>query len=108
MVTNGFGGSYNDSSTLGMAENAATDGFVALSSSGLGFGGSGCQIELDSPTWDGKAASELISWLGTLPAVASDGPDDPRIGMVGGSYGGGIQFSTASDSAHDVGHPRIG
>jgi predicted acyl esterase len=96
MVTNGFGGSYNDSSTLGMAENAATDGFVALSYSGLGFGGSGCQIELDSPTWDGKAASELISWLGTLPTVASDGPDDPRAGMVGGSYGGGIQFSTAS------------
>ena len=96
MVTNGFGRSHNDATTLGMAENAATDGFVALSYSGLGFGGSGCQIELDSPTWDGKAASELISWLGSLPSVASDGPDDPRIGMAGGSYRGGIQFSTAS------------
>jgi predicted acyl esterase len=96
MVTNGFGGSYNDSSTLGIAENAAADGFVSLSYSGLGFGGSGCQIELDSPAWDGKAASELISWMGTLPAVTSDGPDDPRIGMIGGSYGGGVQFSTAA------------
>jgi predicted acyl esterase len=96
MVTNGFGGSYNDATTLGIAENAATDGFVALSYSGLGFGGSGCQIELDSPAWDGKAASELISWMGTLPYVTSDGPDDPRIGMMGGSYGGGVQFSTAS------------
>ena len=96
MVTNGFGGSFSDSTTLGAAENAATDGFVALAYSGLGFGGSGCQIELDSPTWDGRAASELISWLGTLPGVTLDGPDDPRIGMVGGSYGGGIQFSTAA------------
>lgn len=32
-------------------------------------------------------------------ARAHDGrrhPDDPRIGMVGGSYGGGVQFATAS------------
>lgn len=96
MVTNGFGGSYDTATTLGIAENAATDGFVALSYSGLGFGGSGCQIELDSPTWDGKAASELISWLGTLSFVTRDGPDDPRVGMIGGSYGGAVQFSTAS------------
>jgi ABC-2 type transport system ATP-binding protein len=29
-------------------------------------------------------------------AIIRDGRDDPRVGMIGGSYGGGIQFSTAS------------
>jgi putative CocE/NonD family hydrolase len=98
LTTNGFGGSYNDSTTLGSAENAAYDGFVALTYSGLGFGGSSCAIELDSQAWDGAAASQLISWLGTLPEVTKDDAAkmDPRLGMIGGSYGGSIQFATAS------------
>lgn len=104
MTTNGFGGSYDDSSTLGVAEQAATDGFVGLSYSGLGFGGSSCQIDLDAPDTDGVAASELISWLGTQPevlqgALPANDPaagDDPVVGMIGGSYGGEITFATAS------------
>jgi ABC-2 type transport system ATP-binding protein len=96
MDTNGFGGSWTSSTALPLAQMAATDGYVALTYSGLGFGGSGCQIELDSPTWDGAAASQLVSWLGTLPEVSKDGADDPRVGMVGGSYGGGVQFSAAA------------
>lgn len=95
MSTNGFGGSWTSSTSLGPAEMAVSRDYVALTYSGLGFGGSGCQIELDSPTWDGLAASELISWLGFLPEVKTQGHDDPVIGMVGGSYGGGVQFSTA-------------
>jgi predicted acyl esterase len=67
-----------------------------LTYSGLGFGGSGCNIELDSPVWDGEAASQLVSYLGELPSVAKKGPDDPRVGMIGGSYGGEIQFAAAS------------
>ena len=94
LTTNGFGGSYSDQVPL--AEFAARNGFVALTYSGLGFGGSGCNIELDSPVWDGEAASQLISYLGRLPQVTKDGPDDPRVGMIGGSYGGEVQFATAS------------
>ena len=56
MTTNGFGGSYNDSTTLGQAENAAYDGFVGFAYSGLGFGGSGCAIELDSPAQSCRGA----------------------------------------------------
>ena len=94
LTTNGFGGSYKDQ--IPLAEFFAPRGFAVLTYSGLGFGGSGCQIELDLPQWDGMAASELISYLGTLPFVEKDGPDDPRVGMIGGSYGGDVQFSTAS------------
>ena len=95
MATNGFGGSWTSSTSLGPAQEAVSRDYVALTYSGLGFGGSGCQIELDNPTWDGLAASELISWLGFLPEVQKHGTDDPVVGMVGGSYGGGIQFSAA-------------
>jgi hypothetical protein len=50
-----------------MAEELASEGYVVLSYSGLGFGGSGCPIELDDPDWDGKAASQLIIFLGAVP-----------------------------------------
>ena len=94
LTTNGFGGSYQDQESL--AKFFAARGYAVLTYSGLGFGGSGCLIELDDPDWDGAAASQLISWLGAQPQIQKDGPDDPRVGMVGGSYGGDIQFSTAA------------
>jgi hypothetical protein len=65
LTTNGFGGSKNDQAA--MAEELASEGYVVLSYSGLGFGGSGCPIELDDPDWDGKAASQLITFLGAVP-----------------------------------------
>lgn len=110
LTTNGFGGSY--SSQNGLSSWLASNGYVVLEYSGLGFGGSGCQIELDSPEWDGEAASQLITFLGGGSA-ATDGTriddvihdrvahngrhyaDDPRVGMIGGSYGGEVQFAAA-------------
>ena len=119
LTTNGFGGSKDDQAGIGAA--FAQRGYAVLSYSGLGFGGSGCKITLDDPDYDGKAASQLISYLGgasgiaftdaahTTPAqplnvVVHDAIDhtghldtyDPRVGMVGGSYGGEIQFAAAS------------
>jgi ABC-2 type transport system ATP-binding protein len=118
LTTNGFGGSKDDQAGIGAA--FATRGYEVLSYSGLGFGGSGCQITLDDPDWDGRAASQLISFLGgdtgiaftdaahTIPVlpldvVMHDGTDhrggheldDPRVGMIGGSYGGEVQFAAA-------------
>ncbi|MEO6470276.1 MAG: CocE/NonD family hydrolase, partial [Aeromicrobium sp.] len=119
LTTNGFGGSKDDQAGLG--KTFAARGFEVLSYSGLGFGGSGCKITLDDPDTDGRAASQLVSYLGgasgiaftdaahTVPApalnvVRTDAKDhlgkvstnDPRVGMVGGSYGGQIQFAAAS------------
>lgn len=124
LTTNGFGGSKDDGKTY--ADGLAQRGYVTLSYSGLGFGGSGCPISDDDPDTDGRAASQLISflggatgiayrsfdplsgWSGDVPAldlikrdaVAHDGvarPNDPRVGMIGGSYGGQIQFAAAGD-----------
>jgi putative CocE/NonD family hydrolase len=102
LTTNGFGGSKDDQRA--MATALAQRGYVVLSYSGLGFGGSGCKIELDDPDWDGKAGSQLVSFLAgtkaatdgtTIDTVKLDAPGDPRVGMIGGSYGGQIQYAVA-------------
>ncbi|MFE4383966.1 CocE/NonD family hydrolase [Streptomyces cyaneofuscatus] len=105
LATNGFGGSKSDGSTDAIGKAVAARGYVGLVYSGLGFGKSGCLITLDDPAIDGKAASGLLDFLGGTRAaddgtradyVVQDGPGDPRVGMIGGSYGGAIQLATAS------------
>src|SRR2546421_7430067 len=110
LTTNGFGGSKNDQADVAKLE--ASRGYVVLSYSGLGFGGSGCKISLDDRDYDGKAGSQLVTFLGGGKAakdgtrvnfvkhdsVAHDGKHhaaDPRVGMIGGSYGGPIQVAIA-------------
>jgi predicted acyl esterase len=118
LTTNGFGGSKADQAGIG--KTFALRGYAVLSYSGLGFGGSTCKITLDDPDYDGVAGSQLVSYLGgasgiaytdsahTTPAPvldviqldhrAHDGQvlaHDPRVGMIGGSYGGQIQFAVA-------------
>ncbi|MEV5872851.1 CocE/NonD family hydrolase [Streptomyces sp. NPDC052101] len=105
LATNGFGGSKSDASTTALAKVFAERGYVSLVYSGLGFGHSGCLISLDDPGIDGRAASRLVDFLGgkrraddgtRADFVTLDGPGDPRVGMIGGSYGGAIQTATAS------------
>ncbi len=105
LATNGFGGSKSDGSTDAIGRAVAARGYVGLVYSGLGFGKSGCLITLDDPAIDGKAASGLLDFLGGTRAaddgtradyVVRDGEGDPRVGMIGGSYGGAIQLATAS------------
>ncbi|AYG79479.1 hypothetical protein DWB77_01594 [Streptomyces hundungensis] len=105
LTTNGFGGNKADGSTAGTAKAFAARGYVALAYSGLGFGKSGCLISLDDPDLDGRAASRLLDFLaGTRAAddgtrvdfVTKDRPGDPRVGMIGGSYGGAVQLATAA------------
>ncbi|WP_205696652.1 CocE/NonD family hydrolase [Conexibacter sp. SYSU D00693] len=123
MGTNGFGGSRFDLDSIAAAY--ASRGYVFLAYSGLGFGGSGCRITLDDPDFDGKAGSQLVSFLGGSKAAADgtkvdyvlkdakdhDGQprdDDPRVGFTGGSYGGGNQFAVASvDPRVDALNPQI-
>jgi ABC-2 type transport system ATP-binding protein len=113
LTTNGFGGSKDDQAGIGKA--FANRGYAVLSYSGLGFGGSDCKITLDDPDYDGKAAKQLVSYLGgtagiaftddahktpapVLNVVQQDGlpiAHNPRVGMVGGSYGGEVQFAAA-------------
>ena len=87
-----------------------------LTYSGLGFGKTTCKITLDDPDWDGKAGKQMVDVLaGTravhrpraralrsyLRSIATEKPGDPRVGMIGGSYGGQIQYAVAEQD------PRI-
>ncbi|MFF7865625.1 CocE/NonD family hydrolase [Streptomyces qaidamensis] len=103
--TNGFGGSKSDGSTDTTGKAFAQRGYVSLVYSGLGFGRSGCLVSLDDPDVDGAAASQLVDFLGgkraaddgtTADFVTRDAPGDPRVGMIGGSYGGAVQLATAA------------
>ena len=71
-------------------------GYNVLTWDPRGFGHSTGTIEIDSPDYEAKDVSRLIDWVATRPGVELDGPGDPRMGMVGGSYGGGIQWVTAA------------
>jgi len=71
-------------------------GYNVLTWDPRGFGRSSGSAEVDSPAYEGRDVSTLIDWVATQPGVQLDVPGDPRIGMVGGSYGGGIQLVIAA------------
>ncbi|MCV7227563.1 CocE/NonD family hydrolase [Mycolicibacterium komossense] len=52
-------------------------------------------LQLDSPAFEGQDVSAIIDWAQTMDSVQKDATGDPLIGMVGGSYGGGIQLVAA-------------
>ena len=126
LATNGFGGTKADQASL--AQGMGGQGYVTLSYTGLGFVDKNlCPITLDDREHDGAAASQLLRFLGgdpTIPAVdqatgktvhinqvmRDDGVNgtryDPAVGMVGGSYGGQIQFATAAYE-HEHGTNRL-
>ena len=78
------------------ALDLARAGYVVLLYSARGFGDSTGQVALDSPDYEVLDVKQLITWLAGQPGVLLDGPDDPRVGLAGPSYGGGITLLTAA------------
>ncbi len=70
-------------------------GFNVLTWDPRGFGHSGGEAEVDSPNDEGRDVSTMINWVARQPGVELERPGVPRVGMVGESYGGGIQFAAA-------------
>ena len=61
-----------------------------------GFGSSTGRSEFDDPAYEGRDVQAIIDYVAKQPEVALDRPGDPRLGMVGGSYGGNIQLVVAA------------
>ena len=98
----------NDPST-GVVKALLGQGYNVLTWDPRGFGQSGGLATIDGPDVEGRDTMALIDWTAQQPSVQLDGPGDPRVGMVGGSYGGGIQYSTASlDRRLDALVPVVG
>jgi ABC-2 type transport system ATP-binding protein len=70
-------------------------GYNVLTWDPRGFGESGGTVEADSPRFEGRDVQRLITYVSRQPEARLDGRRDPRLGMEGASYGGGIQLVTA-------------
>ncbi len=93
LLSPGFGDTKT--SVADQARQLAQQGFVALAYTPRGFGASTGQIALNSPDYEVTDARQLVDWLATRPEVTKDGPNDPRIGVTGGSYGGALSLLLA-------------
>lgn len=105
MMTHGYGGTRAGLS--GRATRYAENGYVALAYDSRGFGDSEGTSGFNGPK-EMQDASALVDWLADRDSVFTNGPNDPAVGMDGGSYGGGIQLNAAwFDDRIDAIIPRI-
>jgi len=80
-------------------------GFGVLSFDQRGFGESGGLAHIMNPDYEGKDVTRLVRFVSRLDWVRRDGKGDPRLGAIGGSYGGGYQFAGAFRFLMDRGEP---
>jgi ABC-2 type transport system ATP-binding protein len=116
LVGHGWGGSRDtnpDSTSEGLFGAVGLGplrraGFNVLTWDARGWGQSGGTVEVDSKDFEGRDVQALLDFLAKQPEARLDGPNDPRVGMSGVSYGGGIQLVTAGlDRRVDVITPTI-
>jgi ABC-2 type transport system ATP-binding protein len=93
LLAHGFGGSKESVRTD--AEELAGLGYAVLTWTARGFGRSTGQIHLNSPDHEVRDAQRLLDWLARRPEIRTDAAGDPRVGVVGGSYGGALALLLA-------------
>ncbi|WP_300400035.1 alpha/beta fold hydrolase [Nocardioides sp.] len=103
MHSHGWGGSRTESAR---AFKTFTDaGYGVLSFDQRGFGESGGHAHVEDPTLEGVDVRKLVRLVSELRWVQQDGRGDPRLGAIGGSYGGGYQFVGAFEELRVKGKP---
>lgn len=106
LLGHGFGGDKNDMAP--QARRLVAHGYNVLTWSARGFGKSTGRIALNAPDVEVADVKKLLDWVAEQPGVLLDRDGDPRVGMAGGSYGGGIALMTAAnDSRVDAIVPAI-
>lgn len=71
-------------------------GYNVLTWDPRGFGESGGTVQINSPDAEGRDVQVLLDWVAGRPEALLDADGDPRVGMIGFSYGGGIAVTTAA------------
>lgn len=110
-VLNGPGWSQSGATdaTTGIVKELNDQGYNVVTWDPRGFGTSGGVVSIDTPAVEGRDTSAIVDWVARQPWSLNDGANDPRVGMAGGSYGGGIQYSTAiADHRLDALVPVVG
>jgi ABC-2 type transport system ATP-binding protein len=103
--SHGWGGSR--STAVADWNDWLADGFGVLSFDQRGHGESTATATVEDPEHEGQDVRALIDFVATLDWVQLDGPGDPVLGAVGGSYGGGYQTIGALTDLRDTGHTRF-
>ncbi len=93
LLAHGYGSSK--AGVVGQARGLVRRGYVVLTWSARGFGGSGGLVHLDSPDYEVKDAQLMLDELARRPEVSQDAKGDPHVGVVGASYGGALALMLA-------------
>lgn len=93
LLAHGFGGSKVD--LRGEAQHLVDLGYVVLAYTARGFGDSGGRIHLNAPDFEVADATALIDLLAGRDDVMQDAAGDPRVAVVGASYGGALALMSA-------------
>jgi ABC-2 type transport system ATP-binding protein len=79
--------------------------YGVLSFDQRGFGESGGTAQVENPDVEGHDVRALVDLIASKRWVRKDAPGDPRLGAIGGSYGGGYQFLGAFEELRLHGKP---
>ncbi|WP_193605022.1 alpha/beta hydrolase [Nocardioides dongkuii] len=105
MHSHGWGGSRATAAGIDQVRGYLDAGYGVLSFDQRGFGESGGKAYVENPAYEGRDVRRLVRRIATLRWVQKDGRRDPRLGAVGGSYGGGYQFVGAFEQLRTRGKP---
>lgn len=103
--SHGWGGSR--ATEVSSVQRYLDAGYGVLSFDQRGFGESGGRAHVENPDVEGHDVRRLVRVAAKLPWVRKDGRNDPRMGAVGGSYGGGYQYLTAFEMLRTRGKPVL-
>jgi ABC-2 type transport system ATP-binding protein len=103
LMTHGWGGTRDASGDGATSESTGNVGTAALRRAGFnvltwdsrGFGDSGGVVTVDWQGNEGRDVQALIDYVAKQPEAQLDGAGDPRVGMHGASYAGGIELVAA-------------
>src|SRR5215212_1227418 len=104
LMTHGWGGNRDADGTSTSSEAIGNLGAAPLRKAGFnvltwdsrGFGQSGGTVTVDYKDNEGRDVQALVDYVAKQPEALLDGPGDPRVGMHGASYAGGIQLVAAA------------
>ena len=97
IVSPGYGGTRHDVDLRDpRVQQLLGAGYALLAYEARGFGQSGGEAQLASYDHEGRDISALIDRLASDPRIERQRPGDPRVGLVGGSYGGAITWVGAA------------
>jgi len=101
ILLHGFGS--DRTSQTARAADLVRQGYVVLAPSARGFGASGGTVSLADRDREVADLRALVDLLAARDEVLQDAPGDPRVALVGASYGGGLALlGGALDERVDV------